>query len=247
MIPELCGRIKSERQLTFAEYESLLGFVKRARLKAVTCRNLFTVSLRRAPQQERARQRLDAILDAAAEVFAEVGFDAATTNAIAARAQTSIGSLYQFFPDKTAVFRALDARYREQCRRLSVAAFSPEKADLPLDEMIRSLVDAFAGFYFQPGYRAVIEASQRFPGLCDDEKSLDGEIKRQLTALLAQRYPHLDAEHCALMAKVSKSATGSLLALAVQAEGEDRRRLIEEIKSLLSGYLRPHEAPPGSC
>ena len=54
---------------------------------------------RRLPQQVRGEQRIAAILQAAAQVFYEVGFDAATTDMIAQRAHTAIGSLYDFFPN----------------------------------------------------------------------------------------------------------------------------------------------------
>ena len=67
--------------------------------------------LRRQPQQKRSQERVEKILDAAAIVFDEVGFEAATTHAIAARADTAVGSLYQFFPDKLAIFHALELRH----------------------------------------------------------------------------------------------------------------------------------------
>jgi AcrR family transcriptional regulator len=57
-------------------------------------------SLRRQPKQQRGQQRVAKILTAAAEVFAEVGYAAATTQQIADRANTAVGSIYQFFPDK---------------------------------------------------------------------------------------------------------------------------------------------------
>jgi AcrR family transcriptional regulator len=48
-------------------------------------------------KQKRGQQRVDAILNAASEVFAEVGFDNSTTIMIAAQADTSVRSLYHFF------------------------------------------------------------------------------------------------------------------------------------------------------
>ena len=54
-------------------------------------------SERRVPQQARSRERYNLILDSAARLFAEVGYEAATTNAIADVAGVSIGSLYQYF------------------------------------------------------------------------------------------------------------------------------------------------------
>ena len=104
--------------------------------------------LRREPRQERGRRRIEGILEAAARVFAEVGYEAATTNAIAREARTSIGSLYQFFPNKGAVLEALaapggaeDDRTREQryhdalqeaMRRLAASDLLPERAGQPV-------------------------------------------------------------------------------------------------------------------
>ena len=63
--------------------------------------------LRRQPKQQRGKERVEKILDAAAAVFDEVGYSEATTHLIAAKAGTAIGSLYQFFPDKAAIFNAM--------------------------------------------------------------------------------------------------------------------------------------------
>jgi AcrR family transcriptional regulator len=56
--------------------------------------------MRRAPRRVRGQQRGNIILDAAEQLFAEAGYEAATTNEIAARASTSIGSLYQSAPPR---------------------------------------------------------------------------------------------------------------------------------------------------
>jgi AcrR family transcriptional regulator len=68
----------------------------------------------REPKRERGRQRVAGLLDAAMQVFAERGYAAATMTEIAARAGASIGSLYQFFPNKDQLATALLARYGEQ-------------------------------------------------------------------------------------------------------------------------------------
>jgi AcrR family transcriptional regulator len=75
--------------------------------------------LRRQPKQQRSQKRVEQILRSAAEVFTEVGYEAATTHMIAARAKTAIGSLYQFFPDKLAIFHALEARHMENVLALN--------------------------------------------------------------------------------------------------------------------------------
>lgn len=66
-----------------------------------------------APKRQRGRLRVDAIMQAGAELFAEKGFDAATMTEIAARSGTAIGSLYRFFPTKETLADALILRYGE--------------------------------------------------------------------------------------------------------------------------------------
>ena len=63
------------------------------------------------PKRERGRLRVQAILDAAAMVLAEKGYEAATMSEVAAGSLTAIGSLYRFFPTKEALAQALSQRF----------------------------------------------------------------------------------------------------------------------------------------
>ena len=71
-------------------------------------------SIRVAPQQERSSRRLASFLDAAAELFVEVGYEATTMTAIAERSGSSIGALYNYFPDKQAVALTLLGQYAQE-------------------------------------------------------------------------------------------------------------------------------------
>ncbi|WP_406151065.1 TetR/AcrR family transcriptional regulator [Streptomyces sp. NBC_01012] len=93
---------------------------------------------RRKPRQVRAELTRERILTAAAHVFAEYGYAAGTTNRIAERARISIGSLYQYFPNKDAVLAELLVRHIDrgtwmQADRLDLSAGS-------LEAMVRALV-----------------------------------------------------------------------------------------------------------
>jgi AcrR family transcriptional regulator len=68
--------------------------------------------VRKDPQQARSHVTVDAILDAAARILGERGWRGLTTNAAAEVAGVSIGSVYQDFPDKRAIFAALHVRGR---------------------------------------------------------------------------------------------------------------------------------------
>jgi AcrR family transcriptional regulator len=97
-------------------------------------------SIRRRPQQRRARQTVEAILDAVLRILKREGFQAITTNRVAEVAGVSIGSLYQYFPHRLAIFEALHQRHIEQIDRLFAAKFM-EHAGSPLDQLIRAMVD----------------------------------------------------------------------------------------------------------
>src|SRR5271165_3498266 len=116
--------------------------------------------LRKAPKQERGQRRIACILEAAAEEFARVGFDAATTNGIAARAKTSVGSLYQFFPNKEAILEALTEHYLGEIRALHAVVLADEAARLPLPEFYNQLVDRLAEFHTtHPGFVSLFYGS----------------------------------------------------------------------------------------
>ena len=69
---------------------------------------------RRQPKQERSKALVDAILTATAQLLRELGSEQVTTNKIATRAGVSIGSLYQYFPNKAELYTALAERHVER-------------------------------------------------------------------------------------------------------------------------------------
>jgi AcrR family transcriptional regulator len=97
--------------------------------------------VRRQPKQRRARVTVEAVLDAVAKVLKRDGVDAVTTNHIAEVAGVSIGSIYQYFPDKRAIFAALHRRHVEEIDRL-IENTLIEHATSPLDQLMRAIVEA---------------------------------------------------------------------------------------------------------
>ncbi len=100
--------------------------------------------------QRRARgvQRIASILAAAETVFAEVGYDEANTNRIAARSGISPGSLYQFFSNKEEIAQALAARYTEELQQVYGSVFSVEAASFPFSIWLDQIIDALLAFHF---------------------------------------------------------------------------------------------------
>jgi AcrR family transcriptional regulator len=96
---------------------------------------------RRKPKQRRAQQTVRAVLDAVVRILKKQGPQAVTTNRVAEVAGVSIGSLYQYFPNKTAIFVALHRRHVEEIDRL-INSTLVAHADSSLDDLMRALIHA---------------------------------------------------------------------------------------------------------
>ncbi|MFJ9248483.1 TetR/AcrR family transcriptional regulator [Streptomyces sp. NPDC101776] len=98
---------------------------------------------RRKPRQVRAELTRERILTAAAHVFAEYGYAAGTTNRIAERARVSIGSLYQYFPNKDAVLAALLVRHidRGAWTQAEQLDLSPGTLEATVRALVRDAID----------------------------------------------------------------------------------------------------------
>ncbi|SAK45689.1 TetR family transcriptional regulator [Caballeronia catudaia] len=98
---------------------------------------------RRQPAQQRSRERLDRILEAAQQLIAEKGSEHVKMSEIAELAEISIGSIYQYFPDKRAIVRTLAELYAAESRRCVREALEAVQNKAQLREAFASLVDQY--------------------------------------------------------------------------------------------------------
>jgi AcrR family transcriptional regulator len=204
--------------------------------------------LRRQPKQRRGKARVEKILTAAAEVFDEVGYAAATTHLIAVRAETAIGSLYQFFPDKAALFKAMELRHIERVTAMWAEAAALNLPELPLEQMVHALVVLTMKLFEQPVSRVVFVqffSSRELFQAIDDRMTQDAI---DFAAHLFQmRNPALSPALCALVAEVSVHSSNAVILAALRNPDEQhRQRLAEQLEALFVGYLAPHLSPPPS-
>jgi AcrR family transcriptional regulator len=114
---------------------------------------------RRIPRQMRAEETVAAILEGAAQILEAGGLASFTTNAVAARAGVSIGTLYQYFADKQAILRAIGEReLKATLARVAIAmgkggAAAPEER---VRAIVRAMIGAFRGR--QRARKAVVQA-----------------------------------------------------------------------------------------
>lgn len=196
------------------------------------------IALRRRPAQERSRRRFEAIVDAAALIFAEVGFEAATMEAIAARAETSIGSVYQFFPSKLAVFEALAARCLERSRRLVDALLSSWPRDRPWTDLVDAAIEGLWTHHrSEPGIRAILRNLHLYGTFAEADQALMQEFIGRARELLLAEAPGLTRARATLLATMVVNVISAFLLVCEREDPRLARKLVEETKVMVRRYL----------
>lgn len=179
------------------------------------------------------------LLDAAAELFLERGYDKTTTNHVAERAGVSIGSLYQFFPDKAAMLVALQAAWVAKLRSTMDTMLVGDAADLPLDKLIDRVLNVHVTLNREP------------PGLLGFLLTTPG-AEDQLHSPTAQtlhgRVEQLVVARGIPMSAARRHIVTLMIGHIVRAiyhlggpEGPANSLLLRETKAVLLAYLRTLE------
>ncbi|MGW3117775.1 TetR/AcrR family transcriptional regulator [Streptomyces sp. NPDC001107] len=193
--------------------------------------------LRRTPQQARSKARLARVLEAAERVLIGEGVEALTTTRVAGEAEVSVGSLYQYLPDRDAIIDALAAGYFAKLEAAMdglVQAAAQERWEDP----VGVLIDAFAGIYrTERGFRALWFGS----GLTERTRAADRAHKRRMAdgirrVLLALGMAH-DHETLAAACHAAVLAADALAQEAFRRDAEGDVELLDEAKVMLRGYL----------
>ena len=199
----------------------------------------------RQPQQERSRQRVEAILEVALALVVEQGAEALAMREVARRAGVQISSIYQYFPSKSAIIRELAKRDLVRVRQLLQGAVASLLANHagppPVAAAVRHLVDAyFAHYRDQPDALAVWAGAQSDPSL----RELDREDTRSTAEFLVPPLlrildrPHWDGVHA--LALLLSEVTGAAARLALALESPLREQLIASHKAMLVATLEAH-------
>ncbi len=180
------------------------------------------------------------MLDACAELIAEIGYEQVTTTLIAKRANVAIGSLYQFFPDKTAVASALVDRNVE---RYLVELGKRLSADPP--ELWWEAVDAAMDLYVElhhsdVGFRALHFGDVIDTHLLDPGQDNNASIAGMLAALLQERFGLVPSRQLDLALTMAVEIADALLKLAFRQERELEDEVVAQAKDVIRSYLSQH-------
>jgi AcrR family transcriptional regulator len=193
------------------------------------------IAPRRTPIQERGEQRVAGLLEAAAAIFAEVGYEAATMRDIAERAGASIGSLYQFFPNKEVVARAIKTQYCQELKALwaNLAAASAKTPTIRLvDQFLNVTIKAIEQ---HPAIIRLMDAPRSASPAADIKESL----RLQLVELFLTRKPRMSTNKAHRYAEITVQMIRTMLWLYLENESPEREALVSEMKSALANYLAP--------
>ena len=199
--------------------------------------------MRRQPQQARSQERVKQILDVAEQLFLEIGYESTTTRAIAARSKVSVGSLYQFFPDKEAILKALAIRYMQTQYQRFLDLHTPETVTLPLPSYVDRMIDAFDQFYTDyPGSRAIFEQLLDTITWSKIEKIDDFEyqVVDELARFFHSRKQSLSMAKCGNMALIITKIITELLWLSLDGDKKFREEIVTETKLIILSYLQQY-------
>lgn len=188
----------------------------------------------KAPQRRRGRERVAGLLDAAAQVFAEKGYDTATMAEIAARADAAIGSLYQFFPNKELLAGALRAQYGDAiCARLE--AMREPAAKWKKDDLADHILDAMLDFQIQhPAFTALVEARAGLSG--SGASAVRARLRGAIRDIIRVAAPHLGDGKAQAIAIVIQHTMKAVAAITAEAK-LSRHAILDEMRAMLRLYL----------
>lgn len=199
---------------------------------------------RKQPRQARAELTRQRILTAAAHVFAEYGYAAGTTNRIAQEARISIGSLYQYYPNKDAILAELLTRHLDDG---GDAVELPAEDELPdsFEEIIRTLVRPLIGNHLDDPrlLRLMLEQGPRSPELVARVTHRERARVAYVQELL-ERHPEVTVEDTYTAARLIVS-TGELVVhqLISSPDPVDIPRFENELVAMFTRYLTARRDP----
>lgn len=184
-------------------------------------------SSRKRPSQERSRQTVRAILEATSQVLVQRGYEGTTTGAVVERAGVSIGTLYQYFPNKESlVAELIEGHIRELLALVETALANHVSSSLPvaLRALIKASLDAHR---LDPQLHKVLIEQVPREGTLGEAMGISDRLTDLLQAHIQRRFPRLPRSRIRLAAYVVETTVEALT----------HRAIIEAPRWLTSGTL----------
>lgn len=194
---------------------------------------------RKTPRQGRSRETVDTLLEATARVLIQDGYEGTSTNKIAQKAGVSIGSLYQYFPNKESLIAALIDRHYDEMVDICKTAIS-RFSGAPLSDMVKETVQAMVSMHaVNPKLHKVLKEQVPRIGKLRKLNELHKETTRLIRAELVKRRHEISVRDPEFAAFLMVETVDALLhsALVLKRDGWNVDMVVEEISALILSYL----------
>jgi AcrR family transcriptional regulator len=193
---------------------------------------------RKAPVQARSEATWVAILEATIQVLGAQGFDGLTTTRVAERAGVSVGTLYQYFPNKHALVLTVLERHVDAVATMVEEACAAHHG-APLATMVSAMCGAFIGAKLRR--RDMVQALQHASAELGGDEVVRRRAQRTVEAIVAMlgTSPEIDKGRVALATSVLVPAIVGVVdtALARRADAHALRAIERELTVLGTAYL----------
>jgi AcrR family transcriptional regulator len=170
---------------------------------------------RKRPVQARSKLTVHALVEATAQVLVARGYEGSTTDAVAERAGVSIGTLYQYFPNKEALVAALIREHAEEILA-TVRAALVSNADASPEEALHALIRAgIEAHRINPALHKVLSEQVPREAYPDEARDVAGELQSMIEHFLRDKAPDLPQQRLRMIAFVVESTIEALTHRAV--------------------------------
>lgn len=173
------------------------------------------ITPRKQPVQARSKLTVQAILEGTAQVLVQLGYDGTTTGAVAERAGVSIGTLYQYFPNKEALVAGLMGKHVDEVVATVASALAASRGQ-SLDGVLRAVVRAGLDAHrLDPALHKVISEQVPRKGQLAEALNISQQLSDMLFAHLVEVAPEVPRERMRLVSFVLETTIEALTHRAV--------------------------------
>ena len=200
--------------------------------------------MRRVPQQERSRRRVEAILDAAARIVVAEGVDAVGTRSIADLAGVPVASLYQYFADKDDILLALVERdIAEMDQRVGERVGALKR--ISLESLVEATIAAFTEVYAErPAFVMIYLRGRTNQAIRDYGRDHNRKVAAMLFGFAADLGLTVP-EVTVLIAELAVEMGDRLFQLAYEETLDGDPAIINEAVIVITTYLERYATPAG--
>lgn len=193
--------------------------------------------LRNEPVQARSTARLAQLLDAAAMIIDEIGYERLTTAMVAERAGASIGTVYRYFPDRIALLQALAARNLERVLGRVVDEVRDQRHQHWLDALSEGFAIFVEAFRTEPGFRGLRLGDAIDLRPAPNERTYNSIVADSLLAALVDRFGVDDSPETRFTFEAAIEVSDALAARAFSRDPNGDKRFLIVGRNTVYGML----------